>query len=214
MIDALVPVKRLAAAKSRLLPGPDRAAAGRLTLAMLDDLLSALADATRVGRVAVVTPDHEVARHAEAGGALALLRPDPGLNPSLDEGAAKLAHPEQDGLLVVLGDVAGATPGDLDAVCAALAEGPRPGAVLVPSRDGGTAALARAPHDALPARFGAESAARHREAAREAGVPLRELALPSLAIDLDEPDDVRAFLATDAGGARTRVVLAELGWTP
>lgn len=213
-LDALVPVKRLEAAKSRLIPGPDRSAAGRLTLAMLEDVLSALFEARRVERVGVVTPDAEVAKRAEALGARALLRPDPGLNASLDAGAAGLARPEQAGLLVVLGDVAGATARDLDAACAALAELAPPAAVLCPARDGGTAALARAPHDALPTRFGPDSAARHREAAERAGVAFRELALPSLAIDLDHAEDVRAFLRTTDGGRRTRLVLRELGWTP
>ena len=214
MIDALVPVGRLADAKSRLLPGPDREGAGRLTLAMLDDVLDALSAAQRIDRVAVVTPDDEVARHAETAGAIAILRPEPGLNPSLDDGAAKLAHGGQDGLLVILGDVAGATSRDLDAACLASAELGRPGVVLCPSGDGGTAALLRSPHDAIPSCFGAESAARHREAAASGGLPLRELELPSLAIDLDQPEDVRAFLATADGGASTRRVLAELGWTP
>lgn len=212
MIDALVPVKRLVAAKSRLLPGPDRSAAGRLTLAMLDDVLAALSGARRIGRIAVVTPDAEVSAHAERAGAIALLRPDPGLNPSLEAGAERLASGSQDGLLVILGDVAGATAGDLDAACEALAELPAPGAVLCPARDGGTAALLRAPFDALPCRFGPESAARHREAAAAAGIAFRELPLPSLAIDLDEADDVAAFLQTDAGGSRTRAVLREIGW--
>lgn len=212
MIDALVPVKRLEAAKSRLLPGPDRSAAGRLTLAMLDDVLAALSDARRIGRIAVVTPDAEVSAHAERAGAIALLRPDPGLNPSLEAGAARLASAEQDGLLVILGDVAGATAEDVDAACEALALLPRPGAVLCPARDGGTAALLRAPFDALPCRFGPDSAARHREAAAAAGIAFRELPLPSLAIDLDEADDVVAFLRTDSGGTHTRPVLHDLGW--
>ncbi len=212
--DALVPVKRLVAAKSRLLPGPDRSAAGRLTLAMLEDVLAALFAAESIRRVAVVTPDEEVAARAEELGALALLRTDPGLNPSLDAGAAELAGPEQDGLVVILGDVAGATAEDIDAACAALAELERPGAVLCPAKDGGTAALARAPHDAIAARFGEASAARHRAAAAEAGIAFRELPLPSLAIDLDEEEDVRAFLRTDAGGRCTRPLLRELGWRP
>jgi len=214
VIDALVPIGRLADAKSRLLPAPDRAAAGRLTLAMLDDVLGALFGAKRVDRVAVVTPDDAVARHAEAAGATTVLRREPGLNASLDDGAAKLAHAGQDGLLVILGDVAGATSRDLDAACKAASELGRPGAVLCPSGDGGTAVLLRTPHDAIPSRFGADSAARHRAAAAEAGVALRELALPSLAVDLDEPDDVRRFLATGEGGAETRRVLTDLGWTP
>ena len=212
MIDALVPVKQLSAAKSRLLPGPDRAAAGRLTLAMLSDVLSALAGAQRIGRRAVVTPDEAVARHAEAAGARAIRWREPGLNPALDHAAAALGQPGQGGLLVILGDVAGALSPDLDRACAAAEELGHPGVVLCPASDGGTAALLRSPPDAIPARFGAESAARHRAEAATAGVALHELALPSLRIDLDRAEDVRAFLATAGGGARTRRVLAELGW--
>jgi 2-phospho-L-lactate guanylyltransferase len=213
MIDALVPIGRLADAKSRLLPAPDRDDAARLTLAMLDDVLGALAAAKRVDRVAVVTPDDAVARHAEASGATAILWRESGLNASLDEGAAWLSREGQTGLLVILGDVAGATPRDLDAACAAAEALGAPSVVLCPSGDGGTAVLLRTPPDAIPSRFGPGSAARHREAAEAAGVPLRELALPSLAVDLDEPDDVHRLLATTEGGAATRRVLADLGWT-
>jgi len=212
MIDALVPVKQLSAAKSRLLSGPDRAGARRLTLAMLEDVLAALAGADRVERVAVVTPDEAVAQRAERAGASAILWPEPGLNASLDHGAAALDRPGQAGLLVILGDVAGVQPRDLDAACAAAAGLGRPGVVLCPSGDGGTAALLRSPHDAIPARFGAGSAARHRAEAAAAGVAFRELTLPSLRIDLDRAEDVCAFLATREGGARTRRALAALGW--
>jgi 2-phospho-L-lactate guanylyltransferase (CobY/MobA/RfbA family) len=84
--------------------------------------------------------------------------------------------------------------------------------VLAPSRDGGTGALARAPADAIPSRFGAGSADAHRRAAREAGVPLVELALPSLAVDLDDAEALRAFLAGPGDGPRTRARLAALGF--
>ncbi|MCC6642109.1 MAG: hypothetical protein IT386_13195, partial [Deltaproteobacteria bacterium] len=59
--------------------------------------------------------------------------------------------------------------------------------------------------------FGADSAARHRALAHSAGVPLRELSLPRLAIDLDHPEDLTAFLAGPGGGPRTRALLARIG---
>jgi 2-phospho-L-lactate guanylyltransferase len=212
MIAALVPVKRLDAAKSRLrdtLPGD---AVPKLARAMLEDLLEALLAVPELEVVAVVTEDPEVARVAESQGAGALLLDDAGLNPSLAAGAERLADRGPDALLVVLGDVAGATPADLGALLAAGRTMQPPWAVLAPSRDGGTTALLRSPPDAFPSAFGPDSAARHREAAQRAGVRLRELSPPSLQVDLDGAEDLDAFLASSGAGKRTRALLERLGW--
>jgi len=112
-----------------------------------------------------------------------------------------------DSLLVVLGDVAGALPGEIDALFDALASLGGRGVVLAPSSDGGSSALLRAPADAIPACFGPDSAKRHRDAAAGRGVPFRELPLASLALDLDVPEDVEQFLRSRTGGAATRRAL-------
>ena len=174
---------------------------------MLEDVLEALAGVPAIAERAVVTGDPEVARVAKAAGATALLEPEDGLNPSLEAAARRL---RADALLVVLGDVAGARAEDLGALVSALEELGGRGAVLAPSSDGGTAALLRAPDDAIPNAFGPDSAARHRAAAADAGVPFRELELPSLAVDLDSPEDVAAFLAAPGAGRRTRALLERL----
>lgn len=206
MIVALVPVKALAGAKSRLAPG-DRDAIERLSLAMMGDVIEALLGVPALERVAVVTPDPTVAREASALGAQALLRDDPGLNAAIEAGAAQLAPSPEDGLLVVLGDVAAASATELAQLIDAA---PARGVALAPSRDGGTSALLRRPRDVIPAHFGADSAKRHREAAAHAGVPLCELALPSLAIDVDVADDVQAILGVASLGRRTRAALEAL----
>lgn len=203
---ALVPVKSLAASKSRLLPHLGAEAARRLSAAMLADVLEALLAVPTLSRVAVVTPDREVALAARAAGAEALELAVPGLNPSLEAGARALAA-TGDTLLVVLGDVAGARTEDLTSLLEAV---PARGAALAPSTDGGTAALVRRPHDVFPAGFGPDSAARHRDLAKRAGVPCELVPLPSLALDLDEPEDLERFLATQGGGRHTRALLAEL----
>jgi 2-phospho-L-lactate guanylyltransferase len=205
-IAALVPVKRFDAAKSRLRPLAGEAGA-ELARAMLEDVLDALAAVPGLTERAVVTGDAEVARIAEAAGATALVEPDEGLNPSLDAAARRL---DADALLVVLGDVAGARADDLGALLDALQELGGRGVVLAPSSDGGTAALLRAPSDVIASAFGPDSAARHRAAARAAGVPLRELKRPSLSVDLDSPEDVDAFLASPGDGRRTRALLERL----
>lgn len=211
MIAAVVPVKASGAAKSRLQPRLGADGTRRLTLAMLEDVLAALAEVEELERVAVVTPDPEVAAAARAVDAEALLRDDPGLNPALEAAAQLLAPNPEDGVLVVLGDVAGARSEDLSAL---LAAAPRPGVALAPALDGGTAALLRVPRDVIPAAFGPDSGKRHRELAAAAGVPCRELALPSLGLDLDYFEDVEAFLERGGGGPRTRRLLGELLGNP
>jgi len=207
VIAAIVPVKRLAQGKSRLAGALGRDGAEQLALAMLEDVVAALRGARGIDVVAVVTPDAAVADAAGRAGARALLGPDPGLNPAIDRAARELAA---DATLVVLGDVAGATSEDLGTLVAAI-DGRPPIAAIAPSRDGGTAALARRPHAAFASRFGPDSANAHRAAARAAGVPCGEHPLPSLALDLDDAGDLRAFLATRHGGARTRALLRALG---
>jgi len=214
MPAAVVPVKSLAAGKSRLAAALGRARAEGLARAMLEDVLAALGQVPGLDAVAVVTPDPDVAEAAERCGARALLGDDPGLDASLARAARELGPACADGLLVVLGDVAGARAAELARLLDALAAGPAPRAALAPSLDGGTAALARRPPDAFPSRFGPDSARRHREAAAAAGVPLVELALPSLALDLDDEADLRAFLAGPGEGPRTRALLASLGVRP
>ena len=206
MIAAAVPVKALAGTKSRLAPG-QRGAIERLTLAMMGDVLETLLGVPGLARVAVVTPDAAVARAATAIGAEALLRDDPGLNPAIEAASAQLAPGPADGILIVLGDVAAATCADLTRLIEAA---PERGVVLAPSRDGGTSALLRRPRDVVPARFGADSAKRHREAAAHAGVAFQELALPSLAIDVDVSEDARDILLLPSVGRRTRAALAAL----
>jgi len=208
---AIVPVKHLAAGKSRLAKALGRDGAERLALAMLEDVVAALRGVRGLDAIGVVTPDPAVAKAAEHAGARALLGADPGLNEAIDRAARDLGESARNGTLVVLGDVAGARAADLEAMLVALARAEAPCVVLAPARDGGTAALARKPHGAIPSRFGADSANAHRESARAAGIPLVELQLASLAIDLDDEDALRAFLATPDGGECTRVALHALG---
>jgi 2-phospho-L-lactate/phosphoenolpyruvate guanylyltransferase len=206
VIPAVVPFKTLDATKSRLRPAFGETT-GRLTLAMLGDVLETLLRVPELARVAVLTPDAEVAAAARAAGAEARVRDDRGLNPALDAAAAELTGAEA--LLIVLGDVPGARAEEISAL---LAAAPERGLALAASRDGGTAALVRVPPDVVPGGFGPDSARRHRELAEGAGVAFRRLDLPSLAIDVDAAADLRALLASDAPAPRTRALLRELRW--
>jgi 2-phospho-L-lactate guanylyltransferase len=211
VIAAVVPAKSLSGAKSRLLPRLPQPAVERLCLAMLCDVVDALRAVPELARVAVVTPDPAVAAAARQAGAEVLLRPDPGLNSAVEAAAATFAPGPGDGVLVVLGDVAGARPREIERLLRAL---PGRGVALAPSRDGGTCALLRVPRDVIPAGFGADSARVHRERAARAGVACVELELPSLAIDVDEPEDLAELRRSGGAGPRTRAVLEELAGAP
>jgi 2-phospho-L-lactate guanylyltransferase len=203
MIAAIVPVKAVDASKSRLRDDFSADEVERLATALLRDVLGALLGARSIERVVVATPDHNVARIARDAGAEAILRDDSGLNAAVERAAHDLAAEGADAVLVVLGDVAGARSDDIDRLVASL---PGSGVALAPSRDGGTAALLRRPHDAIPAGFGPDSAKLHRERAERAGLPLVATPLASLAIDVDRRDDLEALVASDAPAPHTRAI--------
>jgi len=207
MTVALVPVKRLEESKSRLLSRFADSTRQALTLAMLEDLLDALSRTQGLDRIAVTTPDPVVAERARAAGAEILMRPEPGLNAALEDGRERLCGRTDEDILFVLGDVAGALPEDFERLLTIAAQNDPPAVWLAPSADGGTSALLHQPAGVIPCCFGRESAKRHREAANVAGIGYHEIQLASLAIDLDQPEDLEAFLATRGGGARTRALL-------
>jgi 2-phospho-L-lactate guanylyltransferase len=208
-VAAVVPFKRFTRAKSRLRHRFPDAAVEALVRAMLADVLEALIGARSVERVVVLTDDVAVAEAArEAGAAVRLRDPDPGLNAAIDGAAAELAAEGIEALLVAVGDIPLLRSRDVDAVVELGRGYP---VVLVPSSDGGTALLYRRPPRAIPARFGPQSAAAHEAEARARGLPsLRAEELGrALLVDLDTPEDAEQVLKADVP-SRTRDVLLEL----
>jgi coenzyme F420-0:L-glutamate ligase/coenzyme F420-1:gamma-L-glutamate ligase len=83
--------------------------------------------------------------------------------------------------------------------------------LVVPSRDEkGTNAIWRRPPQAIPSRFGFDSFRKHQAEAEARGLRWGRLCLPRLAVDIDEPEDLAAFLALEGQG-RTRGLLDALG---
>jgi 2-phospho-L-lactate guanylyltransferase len=75
------------------------------------------------------------------------------------------------------------------------------GAVLVPDAAGrGTNAAWRSPSDLFPLRFGNDSFLPHKAAAKATGLPCVVLELPSIARDVDRPEDLYELAA--ASGER------------
>jgi 2-phospho-L-lactate guanylyltransferase len=83
---------------------------------------------------------------------------------------------------------------------------PERGVALVPTDDRGTGAIALRPPDAIPFRFGDRSSVAHKREAAAAGLPARVLRLPSLSLDVDDPNDLADLLARPAETATHRLL--------
>ena len=200
----VVPVKRLALAKTRLGAFGD-AARQELALAFACDVVAAGLGCPLVATVLVVTDDDRAAAALAALGATVVPDlPDAGLNPALAHGAELLrAEDPSLGVATVSADLPAATPEGLAAVLGGVPTG---GRAFVADRAGsGTTLLAAGPAAALLPAYGAGSAERHRASGAEevaAGAGLR--------LDVDTPEDLRAAMALGVG-PRTQAVAAGLG---
>lgn len=204
MIRAVVPVKSLGDAKSRLAEVLAPAERRDLALAMLEDVLAALAATPAIGRALVVSGDAAALALAERCGALTLRDAAGDLNGALVQASAHLAA---DALLVLPGDVPLATPAEIGELVGVAAQ-----TAVARSMDDGTNGLLLRRPAGFRFQFGVASAARHLAEGRRDGGSAREIWLPRLARDIDDPDDL---LALDAlgGGTRSHALLRRIGAT-
>jgi 2-phospho-L-lactate guanylyltransferase len=198
----LVPVKNLSAAKQRLAAVLDQPARTELAQTMLHDVVATLGAWPRRPACALVTSDPfalELARKYDFE-----IIPDPA-NPG-ETGAIEMAtrvcvSRGIDGTLVIPADIPLIQAGELDQI---LAHAPDEGSVLVPAADGrGTNAAFRRPANLFPLQFGNDSFKPHLAAAQATGKPCIVLQLPSIAVDVDNPEDLQRLLA-HPGETRTQ----------
>ncbi|HEX7495668.1 MAG TPA: 2-phospho-L-lactate guanylyltransferase [Candidatus Limnocylindrales bacterium] len=199
-IVALVPVRSLSGAKSRLGEPLDPEERADLILALLRRTIEAARAARRLAGVMVVSMDPDLLERARAMGAATLRQETDGLNEALAEarlaaGAAGLAAGPTTAVIALPGDLPGVTASAIDRLAEAaelaVRRAPdRPVVVLVPDRHGsGTNALLLAPPTAIDFSFGVGSRAAHAAAAEAAGATYLELDGP-LSFDVDTPDDL------------------------
>ena len=193
-IVAVVPVRSLSGAKSRLGEPLDPEERADLIMALLRRTVAAATESARLDGVAVVSQDADLLEQARAMGAAPVLQVGDGLNEGLAE-TRDSACPGATALLVLPADLPGVSAEAIDRVAevarvAAAREPDRAVVVLVSDRHGtGTNALLVAPPDAIPFRFGERSRAAHAAEAAAAGATYVELDGP-LSFDLDTPEDL------------------------
>lgn len=189
-IWAVVPIKPLAEAKSRLSPVLTSEARRSLMATMLRHTLSVLTRVESLAGVLVVSADAEVARIAEDYDVAFLPEPEaPGLNVSLTRAAAEVQAQGAKGIMIVPGDLPQMDVVSIEAVLAAASD--PPAMVIVPDRrERGTNVLLLAPPDLLSFSYGPGSFQRHLALAEARSVQPVVLRLPNLAIDADLPEDL------------------------
>jgi 2-phospho-L-lactate/phosphoenolpyruvate guanylyltransferase len=197
---AVVPVRALEGAKSRLGDRLDAEERQSLVLALLDRTIRAAGEVGALEAVVVVSPDPAILRAASAAGATPIRQLDDGLNEGLRAAARWATADGATALLTLGGDlpaVSGETIGSLVDAATRAARPGRPLVVIVADRHGrGTNALLVSPPGAIPFAFGPDSRAAHLSAAKAAGAETVELDGP-LSLDLDLPEDL--LLAEERG---------------
>jgi len=196
MAQALVPLKDLVLAKTRLAgllrPSERRA----LAQAMVEDVLEVLAAHREISRVTLVSDDPGA--HLLAARYRADYWPEAelgcrGLNNLVARATQRLLDGGDQPLLVLHGDLPLLRGADISQVLAWHRESG--GLVIGCDRAGvGTNLLAFDADNIPPFHFGQDSCARHREGARELGIQARVLQNLGIGLDVDEPQDLAILL--------------------
>jgi 2-phospho-L-lactate/phosphoenolpyruvate guanylyltransferase len=209
---AVVPIKPLPVAKSRLRGAVADGSHHRLVLAMAKDTVAAALASHRLARVLVVTDDRL------AGSALAAVgaewvpdAPRAGLNAAFAHGARLAAHGARRGargpsrgVVALAADLPALVPADLAAAldaAAGIAAGDR--AFVADAAGTGTVLLTALAGADLDPRFGAGSAVAH---ARSGAVPLTGH-WPGLRRDVDTAQDLTSALALGVGRFTAELVM-------
>jgi 2-phospho-L-lactate guanylyltransferase len=186
---AIVPVKPLRYGKSRLAGTLTEDQRTELNRALLQHTLETLSELKEVDGVLVVSRDPHALTVARSHGARTVQENgQPQLNTALKRATVVAQVYATRGVLVLPADLPLIKKEDIFELIKRAAEPPV--VVIAPDRHGrGTNALLISPPGLIEYDFGENSFQRHCERAKQAGARLEVVELPSLALDLDIPED-------------------------
>jgi 2-phospho-L-lactate/phosphoenolpyruvate guanylyltransferase len=186
---AIVPVKPLRYGKSRLAGTLTEDQRTELNRALLQHTLETLSEIEEVDGVLVVSRDPHALTIARSHGARTVQENgQPQLNTALKRATVVAQVYATRGVLVLPADLPLISKDDILELVRRAQE--LPVVVIAPDRHGrGTNALLISPPGLIEYDFGENSFQRHCERAKNAGARLEIVELPSLALDLDIPED-------------------------
>ncbi len=195
---AIVPVKPLRRGKSRLsgiLTEDERAI---LNQELLERTLRTLSTLKELNQVLVVSRDPHALTIARNHGAKTVQEDgQPHLNTALTRATVVAQVHATQGVLILPADLPLLAPEDVLALIDRAAKPPV--VVIAPDRHGkGTNALLMVPAGQIEYDFGEDSFQRHCDRAIKSGARLEVVELPSLALDLDLPEDLEMVRKLEA----------------
>lgn len=192
---AMVPIKPLNRAKSRLasvLPPEQRAS---LALAMLHHNLAVLTSTPLLAGVLVISRDTKALAAARAVGGVQTLQESgtPELNSALKRAARLLISWKVEAALILPADVPLINREEVEAIIRLGEEGRQ--VILVPDRKkDGTNAIFVRPPDVIEMGFGEGSFLRHQASAQEVACGLQVYESERLGLDVDTPEDLADYV--------------------
>ena len=186
--NALIPVKSLISAKSRLAPSLSQHQRERLIMNMLHHVLCVLLDSELFEQVSVVSSDNQVLEQAFIWGAQEIIEEQQGHNQALHAASLKEKTEGVTTLLTISADLPLLTTQEIRCL---FEQSRHYEVVLAPSRDStGTNAILVLPPLAVPYVFGPDSLQSYIEAARQRNLTYSTYHSIGLAFDIDTIDDL------------------------
>ena len=197
-IWALLPFKGAAGAKRRLASTLSEAERKGLVLAMVRDVLQALASAPGLAGVVLASRDYIACELAEEFGAEVFQDTASDLSGAVVQASAYVAARGASGTLFVPGDVPLIQPADI----AAVLDGHERVTLVPDAYDVGTNAAASSPPNAFEYLFDGKSFKPHVASAARAGIEARVVRRAAFGLDVDTAEELVA-VARHGAGTRT-----------
>jgi 2-phospho-L-lactate guanylyltransferase len=192
----LIPIKEPGRAKTRLGNLLTLEERQQLVWTMFEDVCLSLAASKKAEHIFIVTNFQKAAEQASGFGWQVLLEEaQQSESASVDWASHLLQEQGFDAVMRLPADLPLVQAEDIDELLSIELTPPK--ALLVPSGEGtGTNAIIRTPADLFPSRFGPNSLALHKAEAARAGAECLIVYNERIALDIDEPQDLKTFFAS------------------
>jgi 2-phospho-L-lactate guanylyltransferase len=189
-IWAIVPIKPLKQAKSRLKPILSPEERKELVLTLLDHTLAVLNQCNQLTGILVVSADPKIWKLTRVHKALPLEEDNiPGLNISIQNATDRAIELGADTVLILPGDLPYLSIENLSQIIQAA--GKSPGIVICPDQyEAGTNALLVSPPNLISFQYGDDSFHKHLNTAKDICDNIVIFHSPELSIDIDLPEDL------------------------